>query len=75
MITVHKEREAKQAATAEDEYVASEEEGTPKSRKKVLATSCLNPRDGCLKFFFFCLSLAGGSFTHVERVHVELLTP
>ena len=26
-------------------------------------------------FLFFCLSLAGGSFTHVVRVHVELLTP
>ena len=25
--------------------------------------------------FFFCLSLAGGNFTHVVRVHVELLTP
>ena len=27
------------------------------------------------KIFLFCLSLAGGSFTHVVRVHVELLTP
>ena len=27
------------------------------------------------EFFLFCLSLAGGSFTHVVRVHVELLTP
>ena len=35
MITAHKEREAKQAATAEDEYVASEEEGRPKSRRRV----------------------------------------
>jgi hypothetical protein len=34
MITAHKEMEAKQAATAEDEYVASEEEGRPKSRKR-----------------------------------------
>ena len=25
-------------------------------------------------FFLFCLSLAGGSFAHVVRVHVELLT-
>ena len=35
MITAHKEREAKQAATAEDEYVVSEEEKKPKSRKRV----------------------------------------
>ena len=35
MITAHKEREAKQAATAEDEYVTSEEEKKPKSRKRV----------------------------------------
>ena len=27
------------------------------------------------EIFLFCLSLAGGSFTHVVRVHVELLTP
>mgnify|MGYP004204857345 CR=1 FL=1 len=34
MITAHKEREAKQAETAADEYVASEEEGGAKSRKR-----------------------------------------
>ena len=32
-------------------------------------------RTRCAQFFLFCLSLAGGSFTHVVRVHVELLTP
>ena len=34
MITAHKEREAKQAETAADEYVASEEEGGAKSQKR-----------------------------------------
>ena len=32
-------------------------------------------RTRCAQFFLFCLSLAGGSFTHVVRLHVELLTP
>ena len=32
-------------------------------------------RRATLEIFLFCLSLAGGSFTHVVRVHVELLTP
>ena len=56
MITAHKKREAKQAATAEDEHVASEEERGPKSRKRGRQVQffgkfpCLRPKNQKIRY-------------------------